>query len=114
MNQLVRENLLLRRKQFRELNLHLCIRITYGNMLGKNRYAYTTGSIANKFDPNHPGEVVSMFKRKMFFYASVCSFHGIQCRDICCDWQKQASRKLRRLMWAIINIILINFRQKMI
>ena len=43
MNQLVRENL-----YYGENN-------SYGNILGKNRYAYTTGSIANKLIPTIRG-----------------------------------------------------------
>ena len=35
--------------------------------------------------------VMNYSEKKDVFYVSVCSFHGIHCRDICCDWQKQAS-----------------------
>ena len=47
MNQLVRENLYYGENNSAN-STYTYAYDSYGNMLGKNRYAYTTGSIANK------------------------------------------------------------------
>ena len=50
MNQLVRENLYYGENDSAN-STYTYAYDSYGNMLGKNRYAYTTGSIANKLIP---------------------------------------------------------------
>ena len=54
MNQLVRENLYYGENNSAN-STYTYAYDSYGNMLGKNRYAYTTGSIANELIPTIRG-----------------------------------------------------------